>query len=42
MTSKSFIQQNTLADIALEHCFAVTLADFEQIINNDLIQLEAE
>ena len=42
ITSKSFIQQNTLADIALEHCFAVTLADFEQIINNDLIQLEAE
>ena len=29
-------------NIAPEHCFDVTLADFEQIINNDFIQLEAE
>ena len=29
-------------NIAPEHCFDVTLADFEQIINNDLIQLEDE
>ena len=25
-----------------KHCFDVTLADFEQIINNNFIQLEAE
>ena len=30
-------------NIAPEHCFDVTLADFEQIINNDyFMQLEAE
>ena len=27
---------------APEHCFDVTLADFEQIINNDIMQMEAE
>ena len=26
----------------VEHCFDVTLSDFEQTINNDFIQLEAE
>ena len=31
-----------LLNIVHEHCFYVTLADFEQIINNDFIQLEAE
>ena len=25
-----------------KHCFDVTLADFEQIINNNFIQFEAE
>ena len=39
---KSFIRQNRLIDIAPEHYFYVTLAGFEQIINNDLTQLEAE
>ena len=28
--------------IAPEHCLDVTLVDFEQIINNDLILLEAK
>ena len=42
MTLKSFIQTNRLINIAPEHCFVITLADFEQIINNDFIQLEAE
>ena len=41
MTLKSFIRQNRLIGIAPEH-FDVTLADFEQIINKDLIQLEVE
>ena len=31
-----------LVNIAPEDCFDVTLADFEQIINNGSIQLEAE
>ena len=39
---KSFIQHNRLIDMVLEHCFDVTLADFEQIINNDFMQLKAE
>ena len=34
--------KNRLINIAPEHCFDVTLADFEQIINNDFIQLQAE
>ena len=42
MTLKSFIQTNRLINITPEHCFVITLADFEQIINNDFIQLEAE
>ena len=28
--------------MVLEHCFDVTLADFEQITNNDFMQLKAE
>ena len=39
---KSFIPKNRLTNIAPEHCFAVTLADFEPKINNDFMQLEAE
>ena len=31
-----------LINIAPEHCFDVTSAEFVQIINNDFIQLEAE
>ena len=31
-----------LINIVPEHCFDVTLAEFEQIISNDFIQLEAE
>ena len=34
--------KNRLINIAPEHCFDVTLADFEQIINNDFTQLEVE
>ena len=39
---KNFIRKNRNVNITPEHCFDVTLADFEQIINNDFIQLEAE
>ena len=39
-TLKSFITQKRLIDIAPEHCFDVTLADFAQIIDNDFIKLE--
>ena len=39
---EQFIRQNRLIDIALVNYFDVTLADFEQIINNTFIQLEAE
>ena len=42
ITLKSFIQKNRFINTASEHCFEVTLADFEQIINNDFIQLETE
>ena len=31
-----------LSDIPPEHCFDVALADFEQIINNNFTQQEAE
>ena len=30
-------QKNRLINIAPEHCFDVTLTEFEQIINNDFI-----
>ena len=39
---KSFNRQNRLVDIAPKHCFEVTFAHFEQIINNDFKQLETE
>ena len=39
---KSFLRKYRLINIAPEHCFDVTLADFEQIVNNDFIKLEAE
>ena len=39
---KKFIRQKKLSNIAPKHCFEVTLTDIEQIINNKLIQLEAE
>ena len=39
---RSFILKNRLINLAPEHCFDLTLADFEQIIDNDFIQLEAE
>ena len=42
ITLKSFIRRNNrFINIVPRHCFDVTLADFEQMINNDLIQLEA-
>ena len=41
MTLKSFIRQNRFIDITSEHCFDFTLADFEQRINNDFMQLKA-
>ena len=40
ITLKSFIRQNRLIDIALEHCFDVTLADVEEMIYDDFIQAE--
>ena len=42
ITLKSSIQKNKLINIAPEHCFDVTLGDFEQVINNDFKQLKAE
>ena len=41
-TFEKFILQNRLIDIASKINFDITLADFEHIINNDFIQLEAE
>ena len=35
-------RQNRFIDIANEYGFDVTLADFEPMIDNDFIQLEAE
>ena len=32
------MRKNRLINIAHEHCFDVTFADFEQIINNDFKQ----
>ena len=34
--------QNRPSDVAPEHCFDLNLADFEWVINNNFIQLEAE
>ena len=39
ITLKSFFRQYKLTGIAPEHCFGVTLTDFEQIINNDFVKL---
>ena len=36
------MRKNRFANIVPEHCFDFTLADFEQIINNDFIEWEAE
>ena len=36
------MRKNRFANIVPEHCFDSTLADFEQIINNDFIEWEAE
>ena len=41
MTLKRFFRKNRLNNIAPAHCVDVNLAEFEQIINNDFIQLEA-
>ena len=42
MLHECFIRKKRLVNIAPGHCFDVALANFEQIINNDFIQLEAE
>ena len=42
ITLKSFIRKSRLINIVPEHRFDVRLVDFEQIIYNDSIQLEAE
>ena len=42
LTLKSFIRQNRLIDIVHEHCFDISLANFEQKINSYFIQSEAE
>ena len=40
---KLYLKKNRLTNIAPEHCFDITLAaEFETIINNDFIQLEAK
>ena len=39
---EKLFRKKRLNNIAPEHCFGVTLADFEQIINIDFMQLEAE
>ena len=39
---KSFIRKNRLINIPPERVFDVILADFEQIINNDFTELEAD
>ena len=42
ITLKSFIRQNRLIGIVPEHCFDATLANFEQIINNNFTQLKTK
>ena len=43
ITLKRFIRKNNpLVNITPEHCFDVTSADLEQIINYDFMPLEAE
>ena len=42
MNNLIIFRQNRLIGIVPKHCFGVTLADFEQIINSDIIQFEAE
>ena len=39
---EKLIRKNRFINVTLEHCFEVTVANFEQIINNDFIQFEAE
>ena len=41
-SEKLLSEKIRLINIAPEHCFDVTSAEFVQIINNDFIQLEAE
>ena len=38
---KFYLTKYRLVDTATKHCFDVTLSDFEQIIDNGFIQLEA-
>ena len=42
ITLKSFFRQNRLIGIAPEHCFDATLANFEQIINNNFTQVKTK
>ena len=39
---EKIIRKNRFINVTLQHCFEVTVANFEQIINNDFIQFEAE
>ena len=39
---EKLIPKNRFINVTLEYCFEVTVANFEQIINNDFIQFEAE
>ena len=39
---EKLIRKNRFINVTLEHCLEVTVANFEQIINNDFIQFEAE
>ena len=42
ITLKNFIKKKRLINIAFRHCFDVTLAGFEQILNNCFTQLGTE
>ena len=42
MNNKQINWQNRPINVVLGHCCGVTLADFEQITNNDFVQVETE
>ena len=42
ITTRIIVVARQGVNIAPLHCFDVTLAEFEQVMNNDFMQLEAE
>ena len=42
ITTRIIVVARQGVNIAPVHCFDVTLAEFEQVMNNDFMQLEAE